>query len=204
MAWLEWQNFLFLAPLLAGVALAVLVVATGSIGHSDVADGHGDSDGHDLSDAHDFEGFDILGWFGIGKGVSLSLMLPVLLCSFGFVGLVFDLLLEPMLKLPVIYAPIAALGALFASSIIGRGFAKSFVKFADVNRKTSIRSAKDMIGCTGTTVFEVDSSNGAANIKDAFGNIHRVVVRSGSSIKANVAVRVVRQEEGLYFVEELK
>jgi hypothetical protein len=211
MAWLEWQNFLFLAPLLAGVALAVLVVATGSIGHSDIADGHSDvADGHadshadDNGDTEQTTGFDVLGWFGIGKGVSLSLMLPVLLCSFGFVGLVFDVLLEPMLRLPVIYTPIAALGALFASSIIGRGFAKSFVKFADVNRKTSIRSAKDMIGCIGTTVFEVDSSNGAANIKDAFGNIHRVVVRSGSSIRANVAVRVVRQEEGLYVVEELK
>ncbi len=210
MAWLEWQNFLFLAPLLAGVVLAILVIATGSIGHSadghsDFADGHSDTHGHDTGEADDATGFDILGWFGIGKGVSLSLMLPVLLCSFGFVGLVFDVLLEPMLRLPVIYAPIAALGALFASSLIGRGFAKAFVKFADVSRKTSIRDGQDLVGCSGTTVFEVDSSQGAANIKDSFGNIHRVVVRStGLSFGANVAVRVVAQESGIYLVEEQK
>jgi hypothetical protein len=207
MAWLEWQNFLFLAPLLAGVALAVLVIATGSVGHSDVADGHSDlsdAHAHDIGDADDAEGFDILGWFGIGKGVSLSLMLPVLLCSFGFVGLILDVLLEPILKLPVIYAPIAALGALFASSLIGRSFAKAFVKFADVNRKTSIRGGQDLVGCTGNTVFEVDSSQGAANIKDSFGNIHRVVVRSSLSIQANALVKVISVESGLYFVEELK
>jgi hypothetical protein len=203
MSWLEWQNFLFLAPLIAGVALAILVMVTGGFGDS--GDGHGDSDGHDADNIDESQGFDLLGWFGIGKGVSLSLMLPVLLCSFGFVGLFFNLLLEPMLRLVVIYAPIAALGAFFASSLFGRSFAKAFIRFSDVHRKTSIRGGQDLVGCTGSSVFEVDSNSGAANIKDSFGNIHRVVVRSnGSSFGANVAVRVVAQENGIYVVEEQK
>jgi membrane protein implicated in regulation of membrane protease activity len=205
MTWLEWYNFIFLAPLLAGVAMAVLVVATGAVGHGDAgdhADGHDGHDGH--GDADDGKGFDILGWFGIGRGVPLSLMLPVLLCAFGLAGLTFDVLLEPVLRLPALYAPVAALGGLFASSLVGRAFAKAFVKFADVNRKTSIRGATDLVGCEGTTVFEVDSNNGAANIKDAFGNIHRVSVRSSLPLKANVPVRVVSAENGIYLVEETK
>jgi hypothetical protein len=198
MAWLAWYNFIFLAPLLAGVAMAVLVVATGAIG-----DGDADADdGH--SDADDGKGFDVLGWFGIGRGVPLSLMLPVLLCSFGLAGLSFDVLLEPVLRLPVIYAPVAALGSLFVSSLVGRAFAKAFVRFADINRKTSIRGGLDLVGCTGSTVFEVDANNGAANIKDTFGNIHRVSVRSSTALKANLPVRVVSADNGIYLVEEQK
>ncbi len=210
MAWLEWWNFLFIAPLLAGVTLAVLVVATGSIGHSDMdTDVDTNPHVHDIGDgdsgSDDTRGFDVLGWFGIGRGVSLSLMLPVLLCTFGFIGLVLDIVFEPILRIPAVYAPIATLGALFASSLIGRSFAKAFVRFADLNRKTSIKGSKDLVGCAGTTVFEVDSSNGAANIKDAFGNIHRVVVRTKtSSIAANKAVKVIAEEQGLYIVEESK
>jgi hypothetical protein len=205
MAWLEWYNFLFLAPLLAGVVMAVLVVATGAVGvDGDGHDGHDGHDPHDMHDGDEGKGFDILGWFGIGRGVPLSLMLPVLLCTFGLAGLTFDVLLEPVLRLPVIYAPIAALGGLFASSLVGRAFAKAFVKFADVNRKTSIRGATDLVGCEGTTVFEVDATNGAANIKDNFGNIHRVSVRSKTHLKANLPVHVVSADNGIYLVEEHK
>jgi hypothetical protein len=183
------------------VAMAVLVVATGAIGDGDA----GDSDAHDgHGDADDGKGFDVLGWFGIGRGVPLSLMLPVLLCSFGLAGLTFDVLLEPILRLPVIYAPVAALGGMFASSLVGREFAKAFVHFSDVNRKTSIRGALDLVGCTGSTVFEVDTNNGAANIKDTFGNIHRVSVRSSTALKANIPVRVVSAQQGIYLVEEQK
>jgi membrane protein implicated in regulation of membrane protease activity len=198
MAWLAWYNFIFLAPLLAGVAMAVLVVATGAIGDSSL-----ESDDLD-GDADDGRGFDVLGWFGIGRGVPLSLMLPVLLCAFGLAGLTLDVLLEPVLRLPVLFAPVAALGGLFASSLVGRAFAKAFVKFADVNRKTSIRGSTDLVGCTGSTVFEVDANNGAANIKDAFGNIHRVSVRSKTPLKANLPVRVISAENGIYSVEEQK
>ncbi len=207
MAWLEWQNFLFLAPLLSGVAMAILVVVTGSIDSGADGHGHGDGHGHDGSDhdGSDAREFDLLGWFGIGKGVSLSLMLPVILCSFGFVGWGFNLLLEPLLKLPALYAPIAALAGLFGSSLVGRGFAISFMRFIDRNRKTSIRGQKDLVGCTGSTVFEVDAQTGAANIKDSFGNIHRVVVRSkNSSIAANIPVQVVAEESGIYLVEVIQ
>ena len=177
--------------------MAVLVVATGAIGDGDAPDVD------DMSDADEAHGFDILGWFGIGKGVPLSLMLPVLLCTFGLVGMSLNLLvLEPVLRLPAIYAPIAALGALFGSSLLGRAFAKGFNKFTDVNRKTAVKTSQDFVDCLGTTVFEVDSSGGAANIKDAFGNIHRVSVRANSSIAANKAVRVVAVVNSLFLVEE--
>jgi membrane protein implicated in regulation of membrane protease activity len=200
MAWLEWWNFMFLAPLLAGVAMAVLVVVTGGFDSGDHVDDIGDGD----ADSDDNQGFDLLGWFGIGKGVSLSLMLPVLLCTFGLAGLALDVVLEPVLRIPAIYAPIAALGAVFAASLAGRSFAKAFVKFADVNRKTSIKSGTDMVGCTGSAVFPIDSTGGAANIKDRFGNIHRVVARTrGSSIAPNSSLQVVAVEQGTYVVEEV-
>jgi membrane protein implicated in regulation of membrane protease activity len=217
MAWLEWWNFMFLAPLLAGVAMAVLVVMTGGLDSGDHAGGHDDVDGtaghvnhaDDIGDgdvnADDDHGFDLLGWFGIGKGVSLSLMLPVLLCTFGLVGLLLDVVLEPVLRVPAIYAPIAALGAVFASSLVGRAFAKAFVKFADVNRKTSIKSGQDMVGCRGSSVFEIDQNGGAANLKDSFGNIHRVVAKTrAGQIASNMAVRVTAVEQGIYIVEEVK
>ncbi len=197
MAWLEWQNFLFLAPLLAGLVMAVLVVATGAIGDGDAPDVD------DMSDADEAHGFDVLGWFGIGKGVPISLLLPMLLCSFGLVGITLNvLILEPVLRNSLVYAPIAALGGLFATSIIGRTFAKGFNKFTDANRKTAVKSSKDFIGCFGTTAFEVDSSQGAANIKDAFGNVHRVSVRALKRIAANVAIQVLSVENGIFMVEE--
>jgi hypothetical protein len=216
MAWLEWWNFMFLAPLLAGVAMAVLVVITGGFdsGHhadgSDADDGsshsdHADDIGDGDADGDDNHGFDLLGWFGIGKGVSLSLMLPVLLCTFGLAGLTLDVALEPVLRLPALYAPIAALGAVFAASLAGRNFAKAFIKFSDVNRKTSIKSGADMVGCMGSAVFSINAVGGAANIKDRFGNIHRVVAKTqGSSIAPNASVKVIAVEQGNYIVEEVR
>ena len=176
---------------MAGLVMAVFVVATGAISDGDATDGESDAD------------FDILGWFGVGKGVPLSLMLPILLCSFGLIGITLDvLILEPVLKNPVIYTPIAALGALFAMSLLGRAFAKGFNQLIDANRKTSVRNSKDFIGCVGTTVFEVDPNQGAANIKDSFGNIHRVSVRANSVIAANQTVLVVAVENSIFMVEE--
>jgi membrane protein implicated in regulation of membrane protease activity len=197
MAWLEWYNFIFLAPFLAGVVTAISVVATGAMGAGD-ADSHTDGDGHGE------KGLDLLGWFGIGRGLPLSLMLTVLFFTFGLSGLGLNLLLEPILRFPVIFAPVAALGALFASSLVSRAFAKALKNLTDVNRKTSIKSAADLVGCTGNTVFEVNDSHGAANIKDNFGNIHRVSVRSQHPLNANLPVRVIRAENGIYLVEEIK
>jgi Protein of unknown function (DUF1449) len=203
---LEWWNFLFAAPLVAGVVFAVVVVVSGfggegsHDGHADAGDYvHVGTDGHGHG-GHD--GFDLLGWFGIGRGVSLSVMLPVLLTSWGLVGLVLNQLFAPVLRVPNIYAPVAALGALLGAAFIGRNFARAFNRLSDTNRKTSVTSG-GLVGCLGTAVFQVNSSEGAANIRDPFGNIHRVSVRTrGEVIAANTGVKVLEFQGGVYVVTE--
>jgi hypothetical protein len=193
MAWLEWQNFLFLAPLLAGLLFVMLTMLTGGIG---------DGESSEIADGTEAAGFDFLGWFGVGQGVSLSLLLPVLLSIFGLTGLVLNtFILEPVFRMAWLYAPIAILGGLFAASLAGRAFAKGFARAINANLKTSVKNSSDFVGCTGTTVFEVDSLQGAANIKDAFGNIHRVAARATTPIAANIAVRVARVEQSIFWLQ---
>jgi membrane protein implicated in regulation of membrane protease activity len=217
---LEWWNFMFAAPLVAGVVFAVVVVVTG-LGGEGGHDAHADSgdfvlagtDGHahgpdgDDGDGHtDVEGqqggFDLLGWFGIGRGVSLSVMLPVLLTGWGLCGLVLNQLFAPVLRVPNIYAPVAALGALLGAAFIARNFARAFNRLSDTNRKTSVKEG-GLVGCRGTTVFEVTSDEGAANIRDPFGNIHRVSARTrGESIAANTGVTVLEYRGGVYVIAQ--
>jgi Protein of unknown function (DUF1449) len=211
MAWLEWWNFLFIAPLGAGIILAVLVVFTGAFSSEGGGHGHGDAadtadhDGHfdgDHGDSDHGKSFDLLGWFGIGRGVSISVMLPILLTAWGLTGFLFNLILEPTLRFPQLFATFSVLGAFLGSSFVGRQFAQNFIRFADQNRKTNIQSA-ELVGCFGSSVFEISKEGGAANIKDPFGNIHRVsVISRGETIQANIAVRVLEYQRGIYVVQE--
>jgi hypothetical protein len=211
MAWLEWWNFMFIAPLGAGIVLAVLVVFSGAFSSDSGGHGHGeatdtaDHDGHfdgDHADSDDGKSFDILGWFGIGRGVSISVMLPILLSAWGLTGFLFNLILEPTLRFPQLFTIFSVLGAFLGSSFVGRRFAQSFIQFADQNLKTNIQSA-ELVGCFGSSVFEISKDGGAANIKDPFGNIHRVsVVSRGEIIQANTAVRVLDYQRGIYVVQE--
>lgn len=193
MMWLlEWWNFVFVAPLIAGIVFAVALVLSG-LGADHASDGDdGDAD----------EGaFDLLGWFGIGRGVSLTVMLPVLLIAWGITGLMLNALLQPILRLPVLYAPIALLGAIYGMGLAGRSLAKAFVRLTDANRVTSVK-AGGLVGCVGSSVFEITVTGGAANIRDPFGNIHRISVRSSSGvIPANASVTVLEFHKGLYVVQ---
>jgi hypothetical protein len=50
-------------------------------------------------------------------------------------------------------------------------------------------------------VFEIDASGGAANIRDPFGNIHRVSARTnGERIEANSSITVQAFQNGIYLV----
>jgi Protein of unknown function (DUF1449) len=206
MAWLEWWNFMFIAPLGAGIVMAVLVVFSGTF--SSDSGGHGHGEAADTADHHGhFDGdhgksFDLFGWFGIGRGVSISVMLPILLAGWGLTGFLSNLILEPTLRYPQLFTAISVILAFLGSSFIGRNFAQGFIQFADQNRKTNIQSA-ELVGCFGSSVFEISKDGGAANIKDPFGNIHRVsVISRGESIQANKAVRVLEYQRGVYVVQE--
>jgi Protein of unknown function (DUF1449) len=205
MVLLEWWNFLFVAPLLAGVVLAVVLVLTGlgehGGGEHQVGDAAHDGVDHDTGDAGEHS-LDLLGWFGIGRGVSLSVMLPVLLVTWGLSGLVLNAALQTILRTPVLFAPLAALGAVLGMALVGRSFAAAFVRLTDTNRITSIHTG-GLVGCTGTSVYEISTQGGSANIRDPFGNIHRVGVRSSSQgvIPPNAAITVLEFHGGVYIVQ---
>jgi hypothetical protein len=203
MGLLEWWNFLFAAPLLAGVVLAVVFVLSGAAGHDGAGHGHDAAgEGHDAGHSGEDEGIDVLGWFGIGRGVSLGVMLSVLLASWGFLGLVLNVALEPFLRFPVLFVPLAAIGALLGAALVGRTFAGAFSKLTDTSTVTSIH-AGGLVGCSGTSVFDVTTDAGSANIRDPFGNIHRVSVRASGSqtIAPNTAVTVLEYRDGVYIVQ---
>jgi hypothetical protein len=200
MGLLEWWNFVFLAPLFAGVVLALVLVFTG-LGEHGAGEGHDAA--HDASHGgdHGDDSFDLLGWFGIGRGVSLTVMLPVLLVSWGLGGLVLNAALEPFLRTPLLFAPLAAIGALLGAALVGRTFSGAFQRLTDAGKTTSIH-AGGLVGCSGSSVFDITQDAGTANIRDPFGNIHRVSVRASNSttIPPNVSVTVLEYRNGVYIV----
>jgi membrane protein implicated in regulation of membrane protease activity len=200
-ALLDWWNFIFLLPLLAGLVLALGIALSGlDAGEHGGAEGGGD-DGGDGGEANLLLQF--LSLFGLGQGVPLSVMLPILLAVWGVSGLILNGLLSPLLP-PTVFAPISIAAGLVLAMLVGRLIATALRRvFAD--KETAIRSG-GLVGCVGRAVFAITAERGLANIKDPFGNVHRAVCRvyeGQPDIAAGEEILVIEfiPEERVYYVK---
>jgi hypothetical protein len=177
---LEWWNFMFLLPLVSGLALALGVALVGA------GFGGGEDGGAEASAGEELGGeqeasedggkglLQFLSFFGFGRGLPLSVLLPILLVSWGIAGLLLNGLLSAFLA-PLVFAPLSALLGFGLASLLGRALAGGFSRLFG-GGETATRTG-GLVGCVGTAVFTVKPDEGTANIRDPFGNIHRIACR---------------------------
>lgn len=148
----------------------------------------------------------LMALFGLGIGLPLSLGFPTLMILWGASGLIANGLLSPLLRLPALYVPVSILLSLVAMAVGGRMAALTFRRAVGNNQPLAVKRG-GLVGSTGYAAFEINSEGGAANVKDPFGNIHRVVCRTlpgEKPVEAGTEIIIVRfePEAGFYYVEE--
>ena len=199
---LEWYNFVFALPLGVGLILSLSIAFSG-LGHS--------ADGGDHSHAHDGDGghhdapllSKIGGMFGFGRGISPTLLLPILLSAWGLVGLLANGLLGAFLP-PSVYFLVSVLLGLLGAGLVGNLTSRAFAKV--FNSNTPNTNGRKLVGRAGRAVFRIDAQNGVANVKDKQGNVFRVVCKTlpgEPALEQGSAVLIVDQDgdKGVYFVQ---
>lgn len=148
----------------------------------------------------------LMALFGLGIGLPLSLGFPTLMILWGASGLIANGLLSPLLRLPALYVPVSILLSIIMMAVGGRMAALTFRRAAGNNQPLAVKRG-GLVGSTGYAAFEINSEGGVANVKDPFGNVHRVVCRTlpgNAPVEAGTGIIIVRfePEAGLYYVEE--
>ncbi|GIV11272.1 MAG: hypothetical protein KatS3mg020_0763 [Fimbriimonadales bacterium] len=222
--------------LLLGLALSGLVDLSDAEGESDANTAAADADATDSADASDADSAEastgaekhswvkmpytthdhpddaekpfwlqFLNLFGIGMGLPISMALPLLMMIWGAVGLMSNGIVGPLLKIPALYAPLSCVTALIAMALVGRTAGMTIRRILR-EEAAPVIDKYGLIGATGYAVYEVTHEGGVAQVRDRYGNLHRIVCRAAPSeptIPANTPILVARYEEHthLYWVE---
>ena len=180
-------------------------VDIGVVDISEVDTGSGDivEIDSDLSDANGGNVFaQILSFFGLGQGVPMSVMLPILLMSGGLSGLLLNNLFSSFQVNPIIFAPLSMIGSFLISGFTAQGLARVLRK-AIKGKPSSIKSG-GLIGLRGKGVYAITASSGVAHVKDPYGNIHRISCKTeGAAISAGdtLLVKSFDDASNTYIVE---
>ncbi len=200
MALLDWQNLIFLLPMLAALAYTLLMASGLGFGEHGVAVDHDMALGvdHDVNAgaAHDLHtGNDgghsgslarLLGLFGVGK-VPLSILILSACFLWGAVGLALNVWLgtEDMFRV----SGLAALAAVVGTRLLAEGLS------ALMPGEESYHTPKEeLVGLVGDVLYEVTPTSGAVRLRDPTGNLLDLDCRihAGDCVKA--AQRVVLDE----------
>ncbi len=143
--------------------------------------------------------------FGIGMGVPLTVLLPMLMLVWGVVGLSVNAILQPIVKAPALFVPVSMIASLFGMALFGRTTGILVRRLGLLNGEPTMRRT-DLIGCSGRAVFEITETTGVANIRSRTGDILRVTCQTlpgQPPIPAGTPVLIVRynEESGDYIVE---
>ena len=189
--------------------------------HADAGDAHGDhaesADGkHGIVktpySSHDDHAvaekplwLKVLNLFGIGMGLPVSMALPLLMMVWGAVGLIANRILEPLLQLPALFAPLSMGVALMTMAFAGRT-AGLIIRRVLRDEAPPIVDKYGLVGSTGRAVYEITPDGGVAHVRDRYGNLHRIVCRTAPgepNIPADTPILVARYDEQthLYWVE---
>jgi hypothetical protein len=216
-----WWNLVYLAPfLLAGIYLGVYAFSGATFGDFDLdadaggdvdadvdvdADAGGDADADaDGDGGHDHPVLAALSWLGVGR-VPLSIVLMVLMLTWGCIGLAVNLLMRDVVVEPpfaVIFSlPMAMGGSLMLTGAI----AHLVLHFIPPPEKLG-RRRHALLGCSGEAIFPVDASGGSVSVRDEDGNLFHVACRVAEGTKAidkGSRVRLVayRAADNVFVVE---
>ena len=143
--------------------------------------------------------------FGIGAGLPITLAIPMLMVLWGGVGLLANQALEPLLRFPALFLPLSVGLSLMVMMFTGRTAARMARRLLNNRRPTAVRRG-GLIGCEGYAVYTITDEGGVAQVRDPFGNRHRIVCRTMPGeppIPVDTPILVVRysEEERLYLVE---
>jgi len=202
-----WQNLIFFIPLVIGVLLvfgAALGFGMTEIGGDMDHDLDHDIDcnvDHDVDldvDAnHDLE-HDVthghgetflstaMSVLGIGR-VPLTILIMLALLIFGGLGVMSNMVLEPLISLPIIYGLVSLGIAFFGMLFLTGQAARLLARIMPTNESYNV-TARDFIGVSGRAVTSVSAaSQGTAQIRDHEGNVHNVqcVTDDGIEIAAH-------------------
>lgn len=221
---LAWWNLIYVVPFGLGLLYMGLYVATGlSFGDGDAAangdldadvdgDLHADVDGDADLDADadgDLDGGDHkihfggdtwLELLGIGR-VPLSVVVMVLLMSWGFIGIVVNRLLFEMLPgllLPLVSIPLAGIGSAAITGVLARIVAR----IMPLDESSAWRK-QELVGTIGEALYTIDSRFGKAAVRDPQGYRFQVPCRVGegaSPIPKGQRVLLVEYDQDTYIV----
>ncbi len=206
MVFLDWQNLIFLLPMLAALAYTLLMAAGLGFGeHSievdhdvDLDVGHDFDAGveHDLDTDHDAghiahaghagASARLLGLFGVGR-VPLSILILSACFLWGAVGLALNVGLGTANMLRVL--GLAALAAVLGTRLLAEGLAALMP-----GEESYHTTREELVGLAGEVLYEVTPTSGTVRLRDPTGNLRDLDCRihSGDGIKA--AERVVLDE----------
>jgi ABC-type nickel/cobalt efflux system permease component RcnA len=215
---LQWFYLIYLLPLgLAVLYLGVYVASGWTFGDHDVDAGHDLDAGHDVEVDHDLQiGHDIevghdvdhvhvsesrsstsefraMAWLGVGK-VPMSLVLMVLLMTFGFLGFASNRMLDEVLSGAMVLLaslPIAVVGSLVLTGLVSNAMAK----WMPLDQSFAVR-AKELVGQRATLLYDlVPGQTSIAIVRDGFGNRHQITVVGEHSIAKNTELVLVGFDE---------
>lgn len=135
---------------------------------------HADSAGGDR--AHEMPlHWKVLSWFGLGR-VPLSIVGMVFCLAWGGIGLVVNILLEPVLPRPwmvvLVSLPVAAIGTSALTGTVVRLMERWLP-----TTETSAQPRAKLVGTSGEALYEIDDKFGLASIRTREGDLYQVPCR---------------------------
>jgi membrane protein implicated in regulation of membrane protease activity len=146
------------------------------------ADGHVDADAdHDAVPAH----LALMSFIGVGR-VPLSLLLTVLLMTWGAAGFVVNQIAGPRLgvgpRLAVVSIPIAALASLGLTRLL----ASAIDRWLPLN-ETTARRRHELLGRSGEAIFPIGRQFGLAAVRDERGELYQVPCQLDPKLEGPIA-----------------
>jgi membrane protein implicated in regulation of membrane protease activity len=223
--WLmQWWNLIFVVPFgLALLYLGVYAMSGFTFGDADAdvavdgpdvdadaeiaVDADADADGADFDAHHGHVPFHIaaMSWIGIGR-VPLSLVLMVLLLTWGFFGFATSYYLEKnaidRAFVPVIALCVAAIGSLGTTALASRAIAR----WLPTSETYALRR-HELLGRTGEAIFQIDHQSGVVSLRDENNDLFQVACRvhgDRGPIAKGARVRLIAYNgrEKAYYVTE--
>lgn len=118
-----------------------------------------------------------MSWLGVGR-VPLSLILMVLLMSWGALGFVVNQLARAQVRedwrVALLSLPIAAIGGLAVTRVL----TSLMVRFLPLY-ETNARRRHELLGCVGETLYTVNEKFGLVSVRDESGELHQVPCHAG-------------------------
>ena len=143
------------------------------------ADADADHDADADTDGHDGGGnssiLTALSWLGVGR-VPLSIILMVLLLTWGAIGFAVNVLCRPHVAQAWQSAMWSLPLAFIGSVLITSGVSKLVVRYVPLHESRA-RRRHELLGCVGEAVFTIEDSSGLVAVRDEDGNLFQVACR---------------------------